>query len=308
MNRNKLKKLFVGPFGAVPTPFDKKYEIDLGALNAMIQRMIDGGVSNENGVIKIAAGLGEGPMLDESEWAALLGTAVQATQGKAPVLLGIHHKDTKRTIADAKRASDLGAIGLQISPPVFNSPTQQDIYEYYYEVSNKIDLGIMIYNTRWMTWGKIDSDTIVKMSDIENIIAVKWPGDPNYDDMLKFKDSFNVIDNSTNPVRCFKNGGHGYVQTILDSNPKHDMKVWGLLKAGKFDEAEVLYHSVYDDIVEMETKVSQRTGGQSTVHKGLSKILGYPIGDPRPPSDPMSENEMDELRKSVKSWGWTVVN
>ena len=127
------------------------------------------------------------------------------------------------------------------------------------------------------------------MGNTDNTIAVKWAGNPSGD-----------YDDTADPVRCISIGGHGYVQTTLDANPKHEKQVWNLFKSGKFSEAGTLYHSVYDDIQKMYSKVSERTGGQSTVFKGLSEIVGYPIGTPRPPSGRMSESEMEELRELVK--------
>ena len=160
MNRDELRNVFKGVVGVTITPYDDDYEVDYGKMYDLTQWWVENGMVRGKAMLKVASVMGEFPQLRDDEWPPLIRTVVQAANGKIDIIAGSHYKDTKRTIADAKRASDLGAIGLQISPPVFNSPTQQDIYEYYYEVSNKIDLGIMIYNTRWMTWGKIDSDTI----------------------------------------------------------------------------------------------------------------------------------------------------
>ena len=310
MDRKELRKLIVGPIGAIPTPFDDEYEVDLGAMRAMVQRIVDGGVSNGDGVIKIASALGEGPMLSDDEWPALLRTAVQAADGRAPVMLGIHHKDTKRTIEDSNRAADLGASGLQIAPPIYNIPTQQDMYDYFCDVSDAIDIGIMIYHTKWMPGGEIETETFLRMADIDNVVAVKWSGSlaDDYEDMQKFSDVFNIIDNTADPVRCIRMGGHGYVQTVMDANPQHEMRVWGLLKAGRYDEAQTLYHSVYDDVMKMYGKVGERTGGQSTVIKALSAVVGHPIGDPRPPSKGLNDAEKAELRELVRGWGWTVAD
>ena len=310
MNRNALRKLIVGPVGAIPTPFDKDHEIDLGAMHDMVQRIVSEGVSDGNGVIKIASALGEGPMLRDDEWPALLSTAVQAANGQAPVMLGIHHKDTKRTIEDSNRAADLGAIGLQIAPPIYNIPTQQDMYDYFYDVANAIDIGIMIYHTKWMPGGGIETDTFVRMKEITNIVAVKWSGSlsGNYEEMQRFNDIFNIIDNTADPVRCIRLGGNGYVQTVMDANPKHEMKVWELLKNGEFEEAETLYHSVYDDVMRMADEVGQRSGGQSTVIKALSGIVGHSLGDPRPPSKGMNDTEKTKLRKLVVGWGRDIPN
>ena len=309
MDRNALRKLIVGPIGAIPTPFDKDREVDLGAMHDMVLRIIDGGVSDGNGVIKIASALGEGPMLRDDEWPALLSTAVQAANGQAPVMLGIHHKDTKRTIEDSNRAADLGAVGLQIAPPIYNIPTQQDMYDYFYDVANAIDIGVMVYHTKWMPGGAIDVDTFLRMADIDNVVAIKWSGDHldgAYEPMQQFTERFNVIDNTASPVRCVRNGGHGYVQTTLDANPHHELKVWDLIQEGKLDEAETLYDSVYKDISATYEMVGKRTGGQSLVFKALSIIVGHPLGPPRPPSKPLNEEEMEYLRGKVREWGWEI--
>ena len=71
--------------------------------------------------------MGEGPQLRDEEWPHHLRTAVQAADDKAAIVCGLHYKDTIRTIEDAKKAQDLSAIALQISPPVLNGPTQDDI-------------------------------------------------------------------------------------------------------------------------------------------------------------------------------------
>ena len=112
-------------------------------------------------------------MLSDAEWPSLLRTVVQATNGKASVVCGLHYKDTKRTIEDAKRAQDMGANGLQVCPPVFNLPSQQDILDYYSDLSDAIDIGIMVYHTHWLSGGRIEVDTILKMSDIEQIVSIK---------------------------------------------------------------------------------------------------------------------------------------
>ena len=39
-------------------------------------------------------------------------------------MCGIHYKDTIRAIEDIKLASDLGAVGVQLSAPIHNGPTE----------------------------------------------------------------------------------------------------------------------------------------------------------------------------------------
>ena len=127
MNREETKKLIVGPIATVPTPFDADYEVDYLKMRDLTQWWVESGLVKGKAVIKVAAAMGEGPQLRDDEWPELLQTVVQAADGKATVMCGLHYKDTIRTIEDAKRAKALGAIRLQISPPVLNGPTQDHI-------------------------------------------------------------------------------------------------------------------------------------------------------------------------------------
>ena len=263
MKREELKGLIVGPIATVPTPFDDDFEVDFGRMAAATQFWVESGLVVGKAVIKVAAAMGEGPMLSDNEWPYLLRTVVQAAGGKAAVMCGIHYKDTKRTVEDAKRARDLGAIGLQISPPIFNDPTQDDILRYYEAVSNAIDIGIMIYNTWWLGGGNVLPETLLKMADFEHVVAVKWsvPEDQDYEDMRQFAHIFNVIDNSSQAARCHKLGGRGYINLTAEIYPPHDLKIWELLENGQHDEAQALYDRVNNPLRELYAK--QISGGQA---------------------------------------------
>ncbi len=140
MDRAELKQLIVGPIATVPTPFDNDFEVDYGRMYELTQRWVQQGLVKGKAVIKVAAAMGEGTMLTDDEWPYLLRTVVQAAGDKAAIVCGLHYKDTKRTIEDAKRAQDLGAHGLQVCPPVFNLPSQEDTLDYFSDLSEAIDI------------------------------------------------------------------------------------------------------------------------------------------------------------------------
>ena len=306
MKREEIKKLIVGPIATVPTPFDDDFEVDFGRMAAATKFWIDSGLVAGKAVIKVAAAMGEGPMLSDDEWPHLLRTVVQAADDKAAIVCGIHYKDTKRSIEDSKRAQDLGAIGLQISPPIFNSPTQDDILRYYEDISNAIDIGIMIYNTWWLSSGNVLPETLLKMADFKHIVSVKWsvPEDQDYEDMSKFSDIFTVIDNSSQPVRCHKLGGRCYIKLTSEVYPPHDLRLWELLESQQYDEAQELFDEVNNPLRELYAE--QISGGQARLKKGMMALMGMPVGDSRPPSMPLSDDEMAKLRQTLLSFGWPV--
>ena len=306
MNREELQELIVGPIATVPTPFDADFEVDHGRMAELTKWWVDNGLVKGKSVIKVAAAMGEGPMLSDSELPALLRTTVQAADDKAAIMLGLGYKDTKRTIDDAKRAQDLGAIALQVVPPIFNLPSQDDLLRFFGDLSDAIDIGIMVYVTKSM-YTPIYMDTYRKMVDFENVVAVKWGAVVGeYEDIFELADRFNVIDNSKGPVACHKLGGKGFITTTVDIHPPHELRVWELCENRRYEEAQALHDSVEKPLGELFGRGAERTGGQGVAKKGMMAAMGRPCGASRPPSGAMNDEEMDELRGLLKGFGWPV--
>ena len=68
MQRAELRRPSVGPVATVPTPFDDAFELDLGRMAELTRFWVASGLTIGNGVIKVAALLGEGPQLANDEW------------------------------------------------------------------------------------------------------------------------------------------------------------------------------------------------------------------------------------------------
>ena len=310
MDRAELRELIQGPIATVPTPFDDDFEVDFGRMHELTQQWVDEGLVKGKAVIKVAAAMGEGPMLKDEEWPLLLRTVVQAAKDRASIVCGLHYKDTKRTIEDAKIAQDMGAIGLQICPPIFNLPSQDDLIDYYQDISDNIDIGIMVYCTQWMPGGLVEVDTIMRMEDIPQVVSIKWspPPDGKQEDMAQFAHIFSVIENGGSPVESHKMGGRGYINLTAEAHPPHDLEIWDHMESGRYDEAQTLWDKVNTPLRDYSAKVDERSGGQGRVKKGISYLMGKPAGASRPPSKPLNEEELDELREILVGYGWPVVN
>jgi dihydrodipicolinate synthase/N-acetylneuraminate lyase len=308
MDRGQLKQLITGAVTTVATPFDDDFQVDYSRMAETAQWWVDQGLLTGKAVIKVAAAMGEGPQLRDTEWPRLLQTLVEAVDGKVPVVCGLHYKDTLRTIEDAKIAQDLGAIGLQISPPIFNDPNQDDMLRYYEAVSDAIDIGIVVYNTHWQYCGSILPGTFAKMADFEHIVAIKWNPPPgiDYEAVYGLADTFNIIDNSDQPVRCHRLGGRGFINLTADVHPPFDLMIWDLLESGQYDRAQAEWDRVYIPLRAFYLRVVGESGGQGRVKKGLMDAIGKSFGASRPPSLPMSPEEMDELRGMLHGFGWPV--
>ncbi|HET8523634.1 MAG TPA: dihydrodipicolinate synthase family protein, partial [Thermomicrobiales bacterium] len=243
MTRDELRQLIRGPIATLPTPMDATCALDLGTMAELTRWWVANGLTKDRAPIKVAAAMGEGPDLTDEEWPLLLKTVVDAAGPEAAVICALKPKDTIHTIEDAKRAQDLGAIGLQIDLPFFHGPNEDDTVRYFSDISDAIDIGIMIYNTFWFGAKSLTAETIGRLRKADRVVAIKWavPADIDYDSMREFAADFNVIDNSNQPVRCHQNGGQGYIDPTTAVWPAHALKVWDLCEAKQYDEAQTLY-------------------------------------------------------------------
>lgn len=314
MEREELKRLIQGPIATLPTPMDDDYQIDFGKMADLTEWWVENGLISGKAVLKVAAAMGEGPDLSDDEWPHLLRTVVQAAGGRGAIVCGLKMKDTTKTIEDAKRAQDLGAIGLQIDLPVFHHPVQDDFVRFFSDISEAIDIGILIYNTWWFnhpTLGaqSISPETMLRLKDAEHVVAIKWAVPPDgpydYDDMQQFSGIFNVIDNTNQPVRCHKNGGRGYIAGTIHAYPPHSLKVWELCEAGRYAEAQALQDRLQVPLGALAAKLNRRSGGYR-MQKGMMEVMGKPVGPPRPPTLPMDDEELAELHDLLAGLGWPV--
>lgn len=308
MKRDDLKAIIQGPFTTVPTAFDDRFILDLGVMADLTRWWVDNGCVTGKTVIKLTATLGEGYALSDDEWPQVLRAVVDAADGKAAIVCGLKAKDTLHTVEDARRAQDLGAVGLQIALPIFHFPTQDDIVRYFAAISDAIEIGIVIYNTWWYASPSISADSVRRLADAEYVVAVKWdvPPDSDYDEMRQFAAQVNVIDNSNQPARCHRNGGRGYITNTMPANPTHDLDLWQLLEAGRYDEFQVIWDRVNKSLAQFMATAAQRSGGDPRVPKGMMAIMGHPMGPPRPPTLPLDSQEMAALRDLLRGFGWSM--
>ena len=55
------------------------------------------------------------------------------------------------------------------------------------------------------------------------------------------------------------------------------------------------------------SKIYRRSGGDARLPKGLMTVMGQAAGAPRPPSEPLNQEELRELRELAIGWGWPVL-
>jgi dihydrodipicolinate synthase/N-acetylneuraminate lyase len=307
LDRKELQNLIQGVVVTTPTPMDEDYNIDLGRTAEITRWWVDEGLGTNTAPLKVCAAGGEGPDLTDDEWEGVIRTTIDAAGPDAVVTCALKPKNTLHTIEDAKKAQDLGIVGLQIDLPFFHHPTQDDYVRYFGDISDAIEIGIMIYNTFWFGAPPITPETMLRLKDSEHVVAVKYgvPPDGDYDEMQQYSHIFNVINNGGRPVRCHQLGGRGFITSTATAEASHELKVWELLEEKRYDEAQAEIDKVQGALRDWRAKATAESGGYQHL-KAYMTVIGRDVGKTRPPSQWPSDKLMDELHGIIRDLGWPV--
>ena len=161
------------PFGrlitAMVTPFAKDGSIDWDGVATLATHLADHG----HDAIAVNGTTGEAPTTKSSEKLEIIKVVKSTVGSRVKVLSGAGDNETSYTVEQAKRSADAGADGLLIVAPYYNKPPQAGIEAHFKAVASATDLPIMMYDIPGRTGVEIESDTIVRLFEVPNIVALK---------------------------------------------------------------------------------------------------------------------------------------
>ncbi|MBU9714497.1 4-hydroxy-tetrahydrodipicolinate synthase [Evansella tamaricis] len=154
---------------AMVTPFDSKGNIDFQKTSKLIEFLIKNG---SDGIV-VAGTTGESPTLSNEEKMALFEHSVKVVDGRIPVLAGTGSNNTYASVELTRKAEEIGVDGIMLVAPYYNRPSQEGLYEHFKTIAEKTSLPVMLYNVPGRTSVNMESETIIALSKVKNIVAVK---------------------------------------------------------------------------------------------------------------------------------------
>lgn len=159
-----------GIIAAIPTPLLENEDVDVKGLCRVIDYMIEQGVSG----IFVLGSMGEGVSLLDAQKRIVVERACEYINGKVPLLAGISDSSTRRTLEMGKTIQKLGADYLVTTTPYFYKyPAPESIIKYINSLAGALAKPLIFYNCPGFTDHRLDIQTIEKIMDIPNIVAIK---------------------------------------------------------------------------------------------------------------------------------------
>lgn len=226
---------FSGSFVPLITPFDAKGRLDKKRLEKLVLWHISEGTDG----IVCSATTGEGPTLSDADRKNVAKVCIQTAEGRIPVIVATGINDTRTSIRYTEMAQKLGANGCLVVTPYYNKPTQRGCILHFSEIA-KVGLPVILYNNPPRTAVRLAAETIVELSRIPNIVAIK---ESSHDleligKICKTIDVFSGDDDIA--FEIMKAGAVGTIATTSNLIPRGWKKMVSLCLSKKWDEAGAL--------------------------------------------------------------------
>ncbi len=230
-----------GVYPALTTKFTQDDTLDLHTFNVNLQAQLDAGI---DGLI-LGGSLGEASTLDSQEKEILLQYAVEKVDGRIPVLLNIAEGSTRDAVKLAEAASDLGASGLMLLPPMRYKADERETVAFFKDIARSTDLPIMIYNNPVDYKIEVTLGMFEELLQLENIQAVK-ESTRDISNVTRLRNSFGdrikiLCGVDTLAMEELVMGADGWVAGLVCAFPRETVTIYRLVKAGKLDEAREIY-------------------------------------------------------------------
>ncbi|MDP4154419.1 MAG: 4-hydroxy-tetrahydrodipicolinate synthase [Bacillota bacterium] len=154
---------------AMVTPFDQNGEVDFEATRILVNYLLANGTDG----LVVSGTTGESPTLTTDEKVALFKFVVEVVAGRVPVIAGTGSNNTRASISLTKLAEEAGVDGIMLVVPYYNKPNQEGLYQHFKAIAESTKLPILLYNIPGRSSVNMAAETVVRLSEIDNIAAVK---------------------------------------------------------------------------------------------------------------------------------------
>ncbi|WNS75366.1 4-hydroxy-tetrahydrodipicolinate synthase [Bacillus sp. DTU_2020_1000418_1_SI_GHA_SEK_038] len=280
---------------AMVTPFDHNGEVDFEATKNLVNYLIENG---SDGLV-VAGTTGESPTLTEEEKVALFKFVVEAANGRVPIIAGTGSNNTRASISLTRKAEEAGVDGIMLVAPYYNKPSQEGMYQHFKAIAEATSLPIMLYNIPGRSVVNMSVETIVRLSEIQNIVAIK-EASGDLDTMAQIISEtpadftlYSGDDGLTLPVLAIGGAGIVSVAAHIIGNEMQDMI--NSFKNGELQKAAAAHREL------LPVMNALFNAPNPTPVKAALNLQGIQVGGVRLPLVPLNNTEMTALQEVLQT-------
>ena len=263
---------------AMITPFKEDGSVNYAVAEQLAVHLADRGTDS----LVVCGTTGESPTMTWDEEYELFQVVQKAVAGKALVIAGAGSNSTKEAVVATQKAAKLGLDGCLQVVPYYNKPPQEGLYNHFRAIAQSApELPIMLYNIPGRTGQNMLPETVARLAEILNIVAVK-EASGNLDQASQIRcltsPEFAIYsgdDSLTLPMLAV--GGSGVVSVASHLVGEQLQQMIEAFEAGQVQVATQIHLQLFDLF-----KALFLTTNPILVKTAL-KLQGWDVGSTRPP-------------------------
>lgn len=285
------KTIFTGSAVAIVTPFNEK-----GVDYSKLKELCEFHIRSKTDAIVVAGTTGEASTMPDEEHIEVIKQVVAFADKRIPVIAGTGSNDTAHAVDLSIKAMDSGADALLCVTPYYNKASQKGLYMHFEAVAKAVDIPIIMYNVPSRTSVNINPETIRRLSEIDNIVAVKECNSGQIAETVYLCGNNITIytgeDGQILPALSL--GAKGAISVMANIIPDDVHNIVESYISGNFKKAldlQIRYvpliKALFSDVNPIPVKEAMN-------------LLGYNVGSCRMPLCDMDESKKSELKKVLE--------
>ncbi len=282
-----------GFHAALPTPFT-----DDGARVAedVLARLVEHNFAQGLNGLYVGGSTGECYLLSNEERARVFAVVAEAAQGKGALIAQVGDLDPNVSLHLAREAERLGFDAVSAVPPFYFSYRHAEIRAHYERLVAATGLPFLIYNFPALTSVRMRAEDLVDLLSLPNVVGVKNTcGDTYAFERLRrlAPDAllFAGYDESLLPGLAL--GADGGIGSTYNVQAGRALAMGQAVAAGRMDEARRL-QSEMNVLIDVFVR-----HGVFQCLKHFLTCLGLPMGDCRPPFQPLDRAGRDAVEDLI---------
>lgn len=226
---------------AMVTPFDESGEVDYVRARKLARALLKSG---SDGLL-VSGTTGESPTLTIDEKLRLFAEVKEELGSDGCVVAGTGNYSTRESIELTRQAERVGVDACLLVVPYYNKPTQEGLYRHFSSIAAETNLPCIMYNVPSRTSCNLASDTVVRLSKVDNIVGVK-EASANFKQISEIiqgvDDDFLVYSgNDGDTLLLMALGGYGVIGVITHIVGVQTKDMMNKLLAGQTEEAAAIH-------------------------------------------------------------------
>ena len=226
------------------TPFKHDFSVDTDALTHIVDYVID----NNADFLVVLGTTSEAPTLTAEEKNLVIGTILEANDGRLPVMLGMGGNNTQAVVEAVKNQDFTGIQGILSVVPYYNKPNQRGMKAHFEAIADASPVPVVVYNVPGRVGVNLQAATCVELAKHPNIIAVKEASGNLQQIMEILRDKpadFDVLsgdDGITQPLMAL--GATGVISVAANAYTNQFSRMMKAQNEGRIEEALHLHYAM----------------------------------------------------------------